>query len=626
MSHFLANEEARRLDPIEERDEPLSMNTYQDPGNDPFWHSLRMSTLGLAEPDSAEGLIDFLTNSSPSPGLTPTAEKTPLPAEETPKKVDKGKKKVPAPESDEEKEPEDSEDDDPTLASKFSHTVYQTAPFAAQRLNPNVDYNPPQSPGTPVDYQQLFRDLDNDTQVNHLLSAFRDQPAVQDAIHAYASTQEVRRDLERLTIDQRLYEAKVQEAQILLEQRVADERNLRTKLASIERGLSVASRRIMYRLPEHTLQDVHRARLPEALQRPDETPQRSPTTSPHPRPMGRETFERLPRRPTDTQGKPASASKGSRNTQKVARTDTKETGPDSSRERTTMAQQGARATPFIQQRPTRIPYPPNFFPNASHAQWHNGRWNSIHIPRPEYRDHQCALCFLHGHIRWNCPTYQCPHCGQACGRRPENCLRDRNERNLPRWWRENIVLLPDSPFETLASILQETKERLNSSCYDLKQKEEEEPADYFLRCLERAFQQENVIAQQADDDDDYSHIPPCGTEGCLHELLDCPCPDNWREYTLDKEIAGSPHLGELRPLTPVIRRPRGRAQTFLRATRLQRRREGPRHRPRRRRDRRRIPRPHTPSGDEQFFDAPDDTPDRGDHDDLFDLDQLFYEC
>lgn len=41
-------------------------------------------------------------------------------------------------------------------------------------------------------------------------------------------------------------------------------------------------------------------------------------------------------------------------------------------------------------------------------------WTSHHSPRPEFADRQCDHCCLYGHIQWNCPKYECPHCHVNC--------------------------------------------------------------------------------------------------------------------------------------------------------------------------------------------------------------------
>ena len=48
-------------------------------------------------------------------------------------------------------------------------------------------------------------------------------------------------------------------------------------------------------------------------------------------------------------------------------------------------------------------------------------WMSIHQPRPEFVHKQCDHCRLYGHLKWDCPKYQCPHCKTNCGRTPPRC-------------------------------------------------------------------------------------------------------------------------------------------------------------------------------------------------------------
>jgi hypothetical protein len=53
----------------------------------------------------------------------------------------------------------------------------------------------------------------------------------------------------------------------------------------------------------------------------------------------------------------------------------------------------------------------------------NGRWYSMVRKREKYKDYQCDLCHLHGHIKYDCPKYKCPNCNTACGHRPAKCIR-----------------------------------------------------------------------------------------------------------------------------------------------------------------------------------------------------------
>src|SRR6267154_1949659 len=49
-------------------------------------------------------------------------------------------------------------------------------------------------------------------------------------------------------------------------------------------------------------------------------------------------------------------------------------------------------------------------------------WYSSHQPRDRYKNSECNLCHLIGHIKWNCPMYICPHCRIAgIGHKPHAC-------------------------------------------------------------------------------------------------------------------------------------------------------------------------------------------------------------
>jgi hypothetical protein len=55
-------------------------------------------------------------------------------------------------------------------------------------------------------------------------------------------------------------------------------------------------------------------------------------------------------------------------------------------------------------------------------QMPNGIWCSSYQPRIIYSASECVRCHLIGHIRWNCPTYKCVHCGESApGHKPLNC-------------------------------------------------------------------------------------------------------------------------------------------------------------------------------------------------------------
>jgi len=57
------------------------------------------------------------------------------------------------------------------------------------------------------------------------------------------------------------------------------------------------------------------------------------------------------------------------------------------------------------------------------ARWNKdkGCLDSTHCPREEYWDAQCNLCYLYGHIQWNCPQHHCLRCGTNCGKKPTQC-------------------------------------------------------------------------------------------------------------------------------------------------------------------------------------------------------------
>jgi hypothetical protein len=72
----------------------------------------------------------------------------------------------------------------------------------------------------------------------------------------------------------------------------------------------------------------------------------------------------------------------------------------------------------------------------------NGIWCSSYQPRIIYSASECVRCHLIGHIRWNCPTYKCLHCGQSApGHKPLNCPERRNAQNN----RDSTVLRVDVP-------------------------------------------------------------------------------------------------------------------------------------------------------------------------------------
>ncbi len=51
-------------------------------------------------------------------------------------------------------------------------------------------------------------------------------------------------------------------------------------------------------------------------------------------------------------------------------------------------------------------------------------WESMWKPRQEYVHHQCDRCKLFGHIKWDCPTYQCVFCFRNCGHTPIKCSKN----------------------------------------------------------------------------------------------------------------------------------------------------------------------------------------------------------
>jgi len=57
------------------------------------------------------------------------------------------------------------------------------------------------------------------------------------------------------------------------------------------------------------------------------------------------------------------------------------------------------------------------------ALWNEEQWcfDSTHRLHPEYHDYSCRICHLFGHIIYDCPQYECPHCKNNCGHKPNNC-------------------------------------------------------------------------------------------------------------------------------------------------------------------------------------------------------------
>jgi hypothetical protein len=147
-----------------------------------------------------EDLISILSGSSPIPGLTPPLSQTPKPTK------DKGKGKARGPKE----EPQAS---DPEALQD----PYSTEPFPAPLERPPTPeiyhHHRPGLHGNNLDYEEFFRSLENQQRIDALLTKFRDQPHKRDVIHAYASTQEVYRDLEQALNDREAFRTCLQETQ-----------------------------------------------------------------------------------------------------------------------------------------------------------------------------------------------------------------------------------------------------------------------------------------------------------------------------------------------------------------------------------------------------------------------------
>ena len=67
------------------------------------------------------------------------------------------------------------------------------------------------------------------------------------------------------------------------------------------------------------------------------------------------------------------------------------------------------------------------------------QWFSYWVPCERYRNYQCDMCKLYGHIQYNCPQYACPHCRKACGHLPDKCPKRQDRDNNHR---VGMVLMP----------------------------------------------------------------------------------------------------------------------------------------------------------------------------------------
>src|SRR6267154_577452 len=59
------------------------------------------------------------------------------------------------------------------------------------------------------------------------------------------------------------------------------------------------------------------------------------------------------------------------------------------------------------------PGKPRGYPCHSLGQspnFYNSKWHSMWQPQAEYKQYECRLCNLMGHIQYNCPGYKCPIC------------------------------------------------------------------------------------------------------------------------------------------------------------------------------------------------------------------------
>ena len=80
--------------------------------------------------------------------------------------------------------------------------------------------------------------------------------------------------------------------------------------------------------------------------------------------------------------------------------------------------------PWFTANPTRIAKISNwdYAWKQPHHDKVTGIWYSKHQPRPHYEGYECHRYALQGHIEWDCPSYECPHCHTyAPGHRPEKC-------------------------------------------------------------------------------------------------------------------------------------------------------------------------------------------------------------